>query len=397
MKWVIYPHKTAFKGGLFIFALIMIMLMFFYIKNMVSDLRKDSREILEMYANIYAKIGSEELSEFSFLFDEIIQKTNFPLIVTDNNKEPDTWQGINIPTSNRSEESINKVRSLIRKMDKESNPIPVMYGDIVLQYLHYGDSQLIKSLGMLPYVQILGVGLFIMIGFIGFNNIRRSEQRFIWVGMAKETAHQLGTPISSLMGWVEILENSADDKERYKNTIIEIENDVKRLDKIANRFSFIGSPTELKKGDITESVREVISYIRRRLPQVGKDVQIIEKFEEIPHLHVNKGLFEWVVENLLKNSLDAINREKGRIIIYLSNDKEKKGRVFIDVKDNGKGIHKKHWKEIFKPGYSTKKRGWGLGLSLAKRIIEDYHKGALFVKESKLGEGTTIRVVLSAK
>ncbi|GAI06369.1 unnamed protein product, partial [marine sediment metagenome] len=251
---------------------------------------------------------------------------------------------INIPPNDKSEKSLEKVRSLIGKMDKESKPIPVMYGDMVLQYLHYGDSQLIKSLGMLPYIQVLGVGLFIMIGFVGYNNIRRSEQRFIWVGMAKETAHQLGTPISSLMGWVEILENSTDDKEKYKEIISEVGNDIKRLDKIANRFSFIGSSPELKEGDITESVREVISYIRRRLPQVGKDVQIIEKFEEIPRLYVNKGLFEWVVENLLKNSLDAINREKGRIIICLSNDEKKKGRVFIDVKDNGKGIHKKHWK-----------------------------------------------------
>lgn len=397
MKWLTYPYKTAFKGGLFIFALVMILLMFFYIKNMVSDLRKDSREILEMYANIYAKIGSEDLSEFGFLFEEIIQKTNFPLIVTNSNGEPDIWQGINILPNDRSRESLKRVTRLIRRMDKEANPIPVMYENSVLQHLHYGDSQLIKSLGILPYIQIIGVGFFILIGFIGFNNIRRSEQRFIWVGMAKETAHQLGTPISSLMGWTEILKYSAVDKEKYEKTISEVENDIKRLDKIAHRFSFIGSPTELKEGDVVESLREVISYIKKRLPQFSKDVQIIEKFEEIPLLHINKGLFEWVVENLLKNSLDAINKEKGRIAVYVSNDKKKKGRVFIDVKDDGKGIQKKCWKEIFKPGYSTKRRGWGLGLSLAKRIIKDYHKGAIFVKESKIDEGTTIRIVLSTK
>jgi len=364
---------------------------------MVSDLRKDSREILEMYANIYAKIGDQDISEFNFLFDEIIQKTHFPLIVTDNNGNPDTWQGIDISPNDKSEESLKRVRNLIKKMDEESNPIPVMYNDTVLQYLHYGDSQLIKSLGLLPYIQILGGGLIVLIGFIGFNNIRRSEQRFIWVGMAKETAHQLGTPISSLMGWIEILKNSTLDKEKYKNIVVEVENDVKRLHKIANRFSFIGSPPELKKDDITESLKEVISYIKKRLPQVGKDVQIIERFDKIPLLNVNKGLFEWVIENLLKNSLDAIDKEKGRIVISALINKKGKNKIYIDIEDNGKGIQKKYWQEIFKPGYSTKKRGWGLGLSLAKRIIEDYHKGSLFVEESQIDEGTKMRIILSSE
>ncbi len=397
MKLGIYPYKTAFKSVLFIFGLLLIVVMFVYIKYMVSDLRKDSREILEMYANIYAKIGDQDISEFNFLFDEIIQKTHFPLIVTDSNGNPDTWQGIDISPNDKSEESIKKVRDLVKKMDKESNPIPVMYNNTVLQYLHYGDSQLIKSLGLLPYIQILGGGLIVLIGFIGFNNIRRSEQRFIWVGMAKETAHQLGTPISSLMGWAEILKSTTLDKEKYKNIVIEVENDIKRLHKIAKRFSLIGSPPELKKDDITESLREVISYIKKRLPQVSKDVQIIERFDEIPLLNINRGLFEWVIENLLKNSLDAIDKEKGRIVISALIDKKRKNKIYIDIEDNGKGIQKKYWRDIFKPGYSTKKRGWGLGLSLAKRIIEDYHKGSLFVEESQINEGTQMRIILSSE
>ncbi len=397
MKFIIYPYRTVFKIFLFISSLIMIMVMFLYIKNMVSDLRNDSREILEMYANIYAKIGNQDLMEFSFLFDEIIQKTHFPLIVTDNNGNPDIWKGINISSNDRSEESLKKVRELIKKMDKESNPIPVMYGDTILQYIHYGDSQLIKILGLLPYIQIIGGGLIILIGFIGFNNIRRSEQRFIWIGMAKETAHQLGTPISSLMGWTEILKGTISDKEKNKNILTEVENDIKRLVEIAKRFSLIGSTPDLKKGDVVESLEDVISYIEKRLPQIGKDVQIIETFDNIPLLNLNKGLFEWVIENLLKNSLDAINRKNGRIVISASINNKNKKEVYIDIKDNGKGIQKKYWKEIFRPGFSTKKRGWGLGLTFAKRIIEDYHKGGLFVKESQIGVGTTIRIVLSNK
>jgi len=396
MKWI-YSYKTKFKGGLFILALIMIMIMFFYIENIVSDLRKESREILQMYANIYAKVGSEDLSEFNFLFDEIIQKTNFPLIVTSRDGEPDIWKGIGISPNDRSEESLNVVKRLIKKMDKESTPIPVKYSDTILQYLHYGDSQLIKSLGMFPYLQIIGVGLFILIGFIGFNNIRRSEQRFIWVGMAKETAHQLGTPISSLMGWIEILKNSDGNKEKKEGILQEIESDIERLNKIANRFSLIGSHPELKEGDIIEPIKDVILYIKKRIPQIGKDVQIVENFKEVYQIYFNRGLFEWVIENLLKNSLDAIDRKNGSIIVSVSCDNKKENQINIDIIDNGRGIQKKYWKEIFKPGYSTKKRGWGLGLTLAKRIVEDYHKGALYVKESKIGEGTTMRIELSRK
>ena len=397
MKFIIYPHIAIFKIFLFISSLLMIIVMFLYIKDMVSDLRKDSQEILEMYANIYAKISTQDLMEFSFLFDEIIQKTHFPLIVTDNKGNPNIWQGINISPNDRSEESMEKVRKLIKKMDKESNPIPVVYDDTILQYIHYGDSQLIRVLGFLPYIQVLGGGLIILIGFIGFNNIRRSEQRFIWIGMAKETAHQLGTPISSLMGWNEILKNTISDTEKNKNILTEVENDIKRLNKIAKRFSLIGSTPDLKKGDVLESLEDMISYIKKRLPKVGKDVQMIETFDKIPLLNLNKGLFDWVIENLLKNSLDAIDRENGRITVAVSINKKNKNIVYIDIKDNGKGIQKKYWKEIFRPGFSTKKRGWGLGLTFAKRIINDYHKGDLFVKESQIGIGTTIRIVLSNK
>ncbi|MCK4965845.1 sensor histidine kinase, partial [bacterium] len=205
MKFHLYQYKSFFKTGLFISALLMMVMLFFYIERMVSNLREENRAILETYANVYAKVGSEDISEFRFFFEEIIQKTTFPLIITDLTGEPAQWQGIGISYFDRTEGNLKKIRNLVKKMKKASKPVPLYLDNVLFQYIYYGDTQSIKFLGMLPYVGVLAVGLFILIGFIGFNNIRRSEQRFLWVGMAKETAHQLGTPISSLMGWHEIL------------------------------------------------------------------------------------------------------------------------------------------------------------------------------------------------
>ena len=396
MKFHLYQYKALFKMGLFVFALLMMVMLFFYVERMVSDLREENRAILETYANVYAKVGSEDISEFRFFFEEIIQKTTFPLIITDAvTGEPAQWQGIGISYFDRSEGNLKKIRKLVEKMKKESKPVPLYYKNVLFQYIHYGDTQLIKSLGMLPYVGVLAVALFVLIGFIGFNNIRRSEQRFLWVGMAKETAHQLGTPISSLMGWHEILKYS--DKSQREKVLEEFGNDINRLKTIANRFSNIGSIPELKPEDIRPHIKHAISYIRKRTPQLGKDVQIIEQYEDGAIVNLNEDLFEWVIENLLKNALDVIKNKDGRITASVSMSKKRKNQVYIDITDNGKGIPKKYWKEIFKPGFSTKKRGWGLGLTLAKRIIEEYHNGKLFVKESVMDQGTTMRIVLSNK
>jgi signal transduction histidine kinase len=258
----------------------------------------------------------------------------------------------------------------------------------VLNYVHYGESLLIRQLRWLPYVEIGLAAVFILIAYIGFSYIKRSEQSNIWVGMAKETAHQLGTPLSSLMGWMDIARSGAPE---LGETLVEMENDIERLNKVTERFSKIGSTPDLKPENLDEIVAGVIRYMSKRLPKTGRKVDLVIETAGTFKARVNRELFEWVVENLTKNALDAIEGPGGKVSFSFSKEH---GRVLLDVKDTGKGIDSKYHKEVFRPGYTTKKRGWGLGLSLSKRIIEDYHRGKLSVKESNPGTGTTFRIRL---
>ncbi len=399
MQRGLYRISDRFKTLLFFLGIALILILMIYTQSIVQKLRDQSRNILEFYANLNSKAIAEDNIEYlNFIFEQIIKKTNFPIINTDKDKNPSYWEGIEVPPTDRSPEAIKKVTDLIKKMEKDFEPIPIINpfphkGDKILGYLYYGDSNLITQLIWLPYVEIGAAGLFILISFLGFRSIKKSEQQFIWVGMAKETAHQLGTPLSSLMGWTELMKSDFS-KENFRNIVPEMENDIKRLYKVAARFSQIGSKAELKKQDVTPILSDVVKYFKRRVPQMGKKVDIIENHSETHHVSINKDLFEWVIENLIKNSLDAITKEKGLIEISTGNIDDKSSKIFIDVRDNGKGIYLQDRRRIFRPGYSTKKRGWGLGLNLSKRIIEEYHHGKLLIKDTRIGEGTCMRIVI---
>ncbi len=394
MKLNIYHLKGKFKGLLFIFAIVIIILLLLHSQRIVNQLREDSRDILQFYANLYATVASEETpSNLNFVFEEIILRTNFPIILTDPESNPSAWKGLEIESNDQSPAAIEKVKGMVEVMRHDSDPIPLKYQEIMLGYLYYGDSKLIKQLQMLPYIGIAVVGLFVLIGFLGFRSIQRSEQQFIWVGLSKETAHQIGTPLSSLMGWLELLKSKVGDKDSLKN-LGEMEKDIERLNRVAARFSQIGSKADLKEEKIASIISDVVRYFKTRLPQGGKRVKIVENYHVNSTVALNKDLFEWVIENLLKNAIDAIEKDVGRIEINLSQLKNGRHRVCIDISDNGRGIDAKRKSEVFKPGYSTKKRGWGLGLSLAKRIIDQYHGGKLTVKESKTHQGTTMRILL---
>ncbi|MFQ6112742.1 MAG: ATP-binding protein [bacterium] len=394
MRMNLYRLRGRFKGLLFISAILIIILLLIYTQQIVGALRRESREILLFYTQLYASAASEETNaNLNFIFEQIIQRTNFPIIQSDSQGNPTAWKGIGLDPDDRSPETIDKVRNMIKVMKREADPIPLKYQDYLLGYLYYGDSKLIKQLQMLPYIEIAVVGMFIFVGFLGFRSIQRSEQQFIWVGMSKETAHQIGTPLSSLMGWLEILKAKLRDK-GAKNTLLEMEKDVDRLNKITSRFSQIGSKADLKEANVPELISEVVEYFRQRLPQWGKEVNIVENYQSVPRVPLNKELFEWVIENLVKNSLDALEKDKGQIEISLGELKNSKHKIYIDISDNGRGIEASKKGVIFKPGYSTKKRGWGLGLSLAKRIVEEYHGGKLLVKETRAGQGTTMRIII---
>ena len=393
----IYVLSGRFKSILFIFVIICILLLLIYTQWLVRNLREDSRKIVVMWAGLLEKIASEETDQQSdtmvnFLFEGVVQRINFPAILTDSERNPTYWRNLGIPEDEKSDENTEIVKRTMRSMAKENEPILVRSGDLEFGYIYYGDSRLITHLRYLPYVEIGIVGLFALVGFIGFNSIKRSEQRFIWVGMAKETAHQLGTPISSLMGWIDLLKEGKT-LDEARQTVKEMSKDVKRLEKVAARFSQIGSKEDLKVQELNPIIMDVANYLRRRLPKMETKTHLVEEYEDVRNVAINKDLFEWALENLVKNSLDAVRETGGTVkIVVGSSDKGK--TVCVDVIDNGRGIEPKNRKNIFKPGFSTKKRGWGLGLNLSQRIIEEYHHGSLFLKDSKVGEGTTMRIML---
>lgn len=370
-----------------------------YSKQITEQLLVKQREVVDLYVHSLEYIASDSpgSGDMSFIFDEVIRSIDFPLILTDTHDNPiqpyaSYARNVKLDTSLTQQQQEQYLRDMIADLDTRNRPITVTLQDtIVLNYVHYGESDLIRQLRWVPYIEISLATLFIFIAYIGFSYIKKSEQSNIWVGMSKETAHQLGTPLSSLMGWVELVKGHAVGNPGLTETMQEMEQDVERLNKIAARFSKIGSKPDLKEENLVEVIQGVINYISRRIPKAGRSVQLSIDTPGIFMAHINRELFEWVIENLMKNALDAMEGSVDKISFALSHSG---GRTVIDVADTGKGIDSKFHKEIFRPGFSTKKRGWGLGLSLSKRIIEEYHKGKLFVKQSGIGQGTTFRIIL---
>jgi Histidine kinase-, DNA gyrase B-, and HSP90-like ATPase/His Kinase A (phospho-acceptor) domain len=378
---------------------------FYYTQDLVNKLQKSERDIVELYANSLQFIAdptSNENEDFTFVFENIIKRINFPLILTLANNEPLDNSGrgtrnIIIDTTLTPVEVNEFLKSKIQELKKIHDPINVVYKDPdgneqIFNKIYYGNSDIVQRLKYYPFLQILFAFFFVGIAYISFSYLKKTEQSNIWVGMAKEIAHQLGTPISSLMGWAELLKLKIKTPNEVLNIASEMENDLSRLNKITNRFSKIGSKPVLKDYDIVEVINSVTKYFEKRLPQTGKDVELIFPNPKSITIKLNAELFEWVIENLIKNAIDAIGSKKGKILVAMQ---EKNDIIEIEVTDNGKGINPKNKKNVFKPGYSTKSRGWGLGLSLSKRIIEDYHKGNLILKNSVQNEGTTFLIMLN--
>lgn len=389
-------YRTAgrMKAFLFVLAIVIILGALVYTQSLVNRMRDDAREFLNFYADVYARAASDFQGEdYSFIFEQIIQRINFPIIISaEKDSLPTAWKNVNVDPGNTSDAAIEKMTRRLQAMDQTTDPIPLMYNDIVLGYIHYGDSQLIRELQWLPIIEIIVVALFILIGYTGYQTIRKSEQSLIWVGMARETAHQLGTPISSLLGWIELLREKESD-ESTRAIISNMRQDVHRLEQVAARFSQISTETQLKELTLQTILKRVLTYIERRLPRTGKNVTLeIQGDTEVP-LYVNQELMSWALENLIKNGIDAIEKKSGTITV--SCERPEPNKLTIDVIDTGKGIsNTTDQKNIFKPGFSTKKRGWGLGLSLTKRIVEEYHRGHVELIKSTPGVGTTIRITL---
>jgi len=382
-----YRNSVNIKLGLFFVGLILIIGLLAYSNSIVSRLKNDNREIVKLYSEIIAKTVNEDSdTNLSFVFDEIIKKVQFPIIYSDPESKP-------IYARNLSERlTSEELQKSLASMDQQNDPIPIVYMDrdsnesIILGYLHYGDSDLIRKLQWLPYLEIGVVALFIFIGFIAFNSIRNSEKRNIWVGMARETAHQLGTPVSALMGWVDRLRTHP---EESTNVVKEMESDLKRLEQIGSRFSKMGSDSELKSISLKELVDRQSAYLKKRLPLLKKEIELTVSGINNISIEGNEILLGWAIENVIRNGIDSIQSEKGKVDISISSD-DVSG--IIQIQDSGAGILKKDWKNIFRPGFSTKERGWGLGLSLVNRIINEIHDGEIKVLHSKIGFGTCFEI-----
>ncbi len=381
----LYSQSSNIKTGLFLIGVAMIIALLALSQKTVNELRDDHREIVHLYSELIASAASQSDENLDFIFENIIKKVQFPLIQSDSENIPRFYR--NLPEQNVSQEDLI---DYMRTMDYQNRPIPLVYRDgeteLVFGYLHYSDSQLIQRLKWLPYIEIGVVTLFILMGFAGFTMIRNSERDHIWVGMARETAHQLGTPVSALMGWLDWLKENPN---KTENILEEMEADVQRLDQIGERFSKMGSTPDRKPIAISDIVANVVSYLEKRLPSFGKKVEIINNTKANAIIKGNEVLLSWALENIIRNGIDAIDKEEGIVDIESSEDSQ---NIFIYITDNGKGVNRKDRKNIFRPGFTSKEKGWGLGLSLTQRIIKEIHAGDISVHESVPGEGTTILV-----
>lgn len=377
----IYDSRQFLKY-LFIVAAVVIAIASVFVSDLlIKDLAQEERRKIEVWAEATRVLTSEDPSLNMNLILQIIQgNTAIPVMLCNEHDSVMNYKNIELPEKNETDFLQKKVKELKNKKE----PIVIDMEDGTFQYLYYDDSSILKRLLVFPYVQLLVMAIFILTAFLALASTKKAEQNKVWVGLSKETAHQLGTPISSLIAWLEYLKM----KEVDPSLLSEMGKDVKRLEMIAERFSKIGSTPEPVPVNICESIQTALDYMGTR---ISSKVKINVDVPDYPIIVlINNALFSWVIENLCKNAVDAMEGQ-GSISFHI----EEKGKmVRIDVTDTGKGIVKSKFKTVFSPGYTTKKRGWGLGLSLVKRIIESYHGGKIFVKSSEIGKGTTFRIEL---
>jgi two-component system, sporulation sensor kinase E len=392
----IYADRSKYKIIIVLVALLIGSSSVYYTNYLVTRLAQREREQIQLYANAYRFIvGPENNESIDFVFQEVIRAIDiFPVILTSGNDTIITYRNVKMPASVEElpindEQKQSFLKDELEIMKEEHAPIKIEVGQGQAQYIYYRNSYLLSQLQYYPYVQLTVIAVFAFLAYLAFSYSRTAEQNQVWVGLAKETAHQLGTPLSSLMAWIEYFKT--DPKFADNEVIPELEKDVERLEMITARFSNIGSMPTLKPENLYEILEHITAYLQRR---ISSKIKIhIKGDKNLPFVNINKHLFEWVIENICKNAVDAMSGA-GEITINLKLLASNK--ILIDITDNGKGIAKSNINRVFEPGFSTKKRGWGLGLTLAKRIIENYHSGKIFIKQSEINKGTTFRIVLNA-
>ena len=356
---------------------------------LTKDLARQERTKMEVWAEAMRALSqADENTDLALVLKVLNDNNTIPVVVLDNDENVTDFRNVIINAKNY-KDSLSYVSAMAKRLKSNKQNIRIQLSDASNEYIDvcYDDSLMLKRLALYPYVQLGVVMLFVVVAIFALLTSKRAEQNKVWVGLSKETAHQLGTPISSLMAWTTILKET----DPNDDLLPEMDKDVKRLQLIADRFSKIGSLPEAVPVSLSEVLDHVIDYMDRR---TSKKIQLIKVFpaDDII-IRLNASLFEWVIENLCKNAVDAMGGESGTITLRVETVGE---RVIVEVSDTGKGIKKKDMRNVFRPGFTTKSRGWGLGLSLAKRIVEEYHNGKIFVKSSELGKGTTFRIELKS-
>jgi HSP90 family molecular chaperone len=367
------------------------------------SVRKDVQVVPDLYAQFIGLPDDTNLEAFllNYFISKIIPKINYPIILTDSLRTPFSWENLEIEKikfENLPERDQAKLTKMVKRFEGKKNVIPLEFeqdGKKSVNYLFYGESETVRQILLMPYIEVVMVILFVLLGIYGIFSLKKNEENKLWVGLAKETAHQFGTPISSLMGWLDILsmkmEQSGGDEEMI-SMLNYMRTDVNRLHKTASRFGKVGSSIKKMDTNLFHVLQEITDYFQSRLPSLGAEITLTCECEkELPLVKIDQDLIKWTMENLIKNSIDALKEKSGEITIKAFS---KNNKVYIQVKDNGVGMQKSMFKTIFYPGITSKQRGWGLGLSLAKRIVEEFHHGKIHVLESEVGKGTTFEIIL---
>ena len=395
-----YSNQSKIKWLILSVAVVIGIGSIIYTNQLVDVLKEGEEQKIRLWAKAVEFSGAAEVDEsaLTFITSNIITPENkLPVILVDSASGEILLSNNVLDKESNGEKRDAELNSVLAQMKRENNPFTIQVkngqnGEITdVQYVYYRNSYLLRQLQSYPYVQLTVIAIFGFIAYLAFNYSRKAEQNRVWVGMAKETAHQLGTPLSSLMAWLEYMRGMAE-MENQTALLQELQKDVERLERITERFSNIGSVPSLKHENVFDVVERTLLYLK---PRVSKKVsmRIDENASREIMALINVPLFEWVIENLVKNGIDAMGGI-GELKVFIK--QENFNEVLVDLTDSGKGIAKSKYKEVFKPGFTTKQRGWGLGLALVKRIIENYHQGKIFVKASQAGKGTTFRMVLKA-
>ena len=412
------PRPQLLRAYLFLGATVLIVGVFLFTHHMIARLSEEVTTTSRVLARFcaMASFPATRNPELQRIFAEVVGNIDFPIVITDTDTMPRAWREVGVDPALVPAESIDSlatgfviappvrariesVRRRALELDRRNPPIVMTQQGTGqrLGYVHFGEPPILEALRWMPYLTVGGAILLLSLGLWGLTTIRQAERRSIWVGMARETAHQLGTPLSSLMGWIELLRGHAEDtsdpavripREELDETLAEMERDIERLSKIAQRFSHVGSTPVLNLQDVNPIVRQAVQYIRRRLPR-NDEVEIRERYEEVPPINLNRELLEWALENLLSNAVTALEGRRGVIEVSVEKRKETE-EVELVVSDTGHGMAPLEQRRAFDPGYTTKHRGWGLGLALARRVVQDYHGGRIYIRYSAPGEGTTM-------